>query len=460
MFGLVNLTRVQRLILGVFVLLLVDIIWVASSELTKYLYSKEDYNKPYFSTYLKTSMFILYLFGFLFFKPWRQQCRRDTKIAVDANTTDSQLSADKLLSDPIYVPIKYDDKNSGTDSDDALGSLKQSRSVRFSNLSEVRHLSESQAEEAALARLSYTASVRAEQDRIRAMNKLNVKQVAKLSMLFCLLWFFGNLAYQEALNKTTPAIVNVLSSTSSLFTLVLAAIFPSAGTDKFTLSKLVAVLLSIGGMVLISINDAKEEQSILPLGALWALCGALLYAMYLVMLKRKVDNEEKLDIPMFFGFVGLFNIIFLWPGFFILHYTKQEEFQPPNKTQWIILAINGLIGTVLSELLWLWGCFLTSSLQATLSLSLAIPMTMLVDVIMKNDNGYDWMFYVGSVPVFLSFFAVAFLSHYENWDPVLLGIKKLVHCICRRRPVFRLRDLDREQTESLIGINTSNDHES
>ena len=35
MFGLINLTRAQRLVLGIFVLLLVDIIWVASSELTE-----------------------------------------------------------------------------------------------------------------------------------------------------------------------------------------------------------------------------------------------------------------------------------------------------------------------------------------------------------------------------------------------------------------------------------------
>ena len=27
----------------------------------------------------------------------------------------------------------------------------------------------------------------------------------------------------------------------------------------------------------------------------------MLYAVYIVMLKRKVDREEKLDIPMFFG---------------------------------------------------------------------------------------------------------------------------------------------------------------
>ena len=46
---------------------------------------------------------------------------------------------------------------------------------------------------------------------------------------------------------------------------------------------------------------------------------------------------------------------------------------------------------------------------------------------------YNWMFFVGMGPVFVSFFAVAFLTYYETWDPVLLAVKKLLQCLCRRR---------------------------
>ena len=54
------------------------------------------------------------------------------------------------------------------------------------------------------------------------------------------------------------------------------------------------------------------------------------------------------------GFVGLFTMILLWPGFFIVHFAKAEIFEWPDKIQWIFLVINGVIGTVVSELLWLW----------------------------------------------------------------------------------------------------------
>ena len=61
-------------------------------------------------------------------------------------------------------------------------------------------------------------------------------------------------------------------------------------------------------------------------------------------------------------------------------------FEWPNRYQWSSLLINGLVGTVLSELLWLFGCFYTSSLVATLAISLTIPLTMFADVLVKGRS--------------------------------------------------------------------------
>ena len=51
------LSRPQRLLAGILVLLLVDVIWVASSEFTKYIFDELDFDKPFFTTYFKTSLF-------------------------------------------------------------------------------------------------------------------------------------------------------------------------------------------------------------------------------------------------------------------------------------------------------------------------------------------------------------------------------------------------------------------
>lgn len=456
MFGVsLNLSKPQRLLLGMFVLLLVVVIWVASSELTQYIFKQEGFNKPYFTTYFKTLLFMIYLSGFCIWSPWRQQCRQNAGLVEQGIVAEEQnnvVEGGQLISEPQFIPVRFSDseidKTSGTESDDS--SMSVPRSVRFSKVKEVRQLSESHAEDANLARLSYTASLRAEEVLKRAANKLTIKQVAKLALIFCFVWFAANCTYQEAIANTQPGVVNVLSSTSAFFTLVLAAIFPSSASDKFSLSKLVAVMFSIGGIVLVSWSDKLEES--VPAGAIWALVSAMCYAVYLVLLKKKAENEERMDIAMFFGFVGLFNFLFLWPGFLILHYTGREEFQWPNREQWVFLCVNGIIGTVMSEFLWLWGCFLTSSLIATLSLSLTIPGTILADVFMKRVQ-YSWQFFVGSVPMFISFIAVALLSHYETWDPVLLIVKKVTHCICRRhvhKLSARMREIDSEQRESLI----------
>lgn len=46
---------------------------------------------------------------------------------------------------------------------------------------------ESQADDALLARLSYSASLRAQESALKAANKLPMKQVARIALLFCVL---------------------------------------------------------------------------------------------------------------------------------------------------------------------------------------------------------------------------------------------------------------------------------
>jgi solute carrier family 35 protein F5 len=58
-------------------------------------------------------------------------------------------------------------------------------------------------------------------------------------------------------------------------------------------------------------------------------------------MKKSIGNEARVNMPLFFGLVGLFNVIFLWPGFFILHYTGEEVFQlPPTRQIWVIILVG------------------------------------------------------------------------------------------------------------------------
>lgn len=447
------LNKSRRLLLGLFILLTVDIIWVLSSELTKYMYEEATFQKPFFSTYIKTSMLTVYLLGLFCYPPWRDYFNKQpsyTQLETELEEDIIHPEDEPSLGPPTYVPIKWPekkDKGSGTESDDS--SLQ--KVVKFCKLAEVRHMSDAEANDAFWARLSYQASVRAGRLATRNASRLSVEQVAKIALYFCLLWFLANYTFQAALAYAEASLVALLSSSSSVFTLFLASIFPSSPSDKFTLSKFIAVIISIIGMSLVTISGSKLELK-LPIGAILSLISAFFYASYLVFLKRMVENEEKIEVPMFFGFVGLFNFILLWPIFFILHYLKLEQFEWPNRNQWLFLLINGLIGTVVSEALWLWGCLLTSSLVATLALSLTFPLSMISDMIFSI-----WppsvLFYIGSIPVISSFVFITFLTHYDNMDPILDGLKRVFRATERDR----LSESEIEQRESLININE--DHE-
>lgn len=88
-------------------------------------------------------------------------------------------------------------------------------------------------------------------------------------------------------------------TSATLFTIFLAALFPSATGDKLTITKLIAVAMNIGGVISITITDLHDSK--MTRGVLLALFSAFFYASYLVFVKRKSDTEEKVDIPLFFG---------------------------------------------------------------------------------------------------------------------------------------------------------------
>lgn len=113
--------------------------------------------------------------------------------------------------------------------------------------------------------------------------------------------------------------------------------------------------------------------------------GAFFYGCYTILLKLRIQNESHVNMPLFFGFVGIFNVILLSPIFPLLHFTGLEQFElPPNITIWTMIAINALIGTFLSDYLWLLAVLLTSPLTATLGLSLTIPIALIGDIFFKG----------------------------------------------------------------------------
>uniref|UniRef100_A0A915HKB3 EamA family transporter n=1 Tax=Romanomermis culicivorax TaxID=13658 RepID=A0A915HKB3_ROMCU len=54
------------------------------------------------------------------------------------------------------------------------------------------------------------------------------------------------------------------------------------------------------GVCTVTYADKGNLELGVPKGAIWALVGSLSYSVYLVLLRRSVESEDQLDIPMFF----------------------------------------------------------------------------------------------------------------------------------------------------------------
>ena len=71
--------------------------------------------------------------------------------------------------------------------------------------------------------------------------------------------------------------------------------------------------------------------------------------------KFNIENDGyELVTLLFAGFLGLCTLLLLWPGLVILHVTKIEELVWPDRLEWAVLFISGIVGVVISNLLWLW----------------------------------------------------------------------------------------------------------
>ncbi|KAK6350027.1 hypothetical protein TWF696_006277 [Orbilia brochopaga] len=354
----------SRRAFGIALLLLVVTLWVTSSFLVSHIFTDDSYVKPYLVVYLSTSSFTVYLI------PWgikqlfkRPNVRRLFRL--------EPLRGGKSRLDTRYSRINDDVE---ADEDEGPQGLH---------------------------------------------TKLSTRETMRLSAQFCLLWFVANWFAGACLEYTTVASTTILSATSSIFTLIFAALFK---VERFSWAKVLAITVSMAGVVLISTADAKNGESEseptsaderephhtvaeILLGDGMALFGALVYGLYTVLLKVRIGHESRVSMQLFFGFVGLFNFLCLWPGLIILHYTGYEKFElPPSTNVCIIILINCSI-TVVSDFCWVFAMMYTTPVIVTVGLSLSIPMALFGDTIISSLK-LSWTYWLGACLVFGAFFVV------------------------------------------------------
>jgi solute carrier family 35 protein F5 len=243
---------------------------------------------------------------------------------------------------------------------------------------------------------------------------LTLQETAKLSLEFCILWFLANYFAAACLEYTTVASSTILGSTSSIWTLLCGALMR---VERFTLRKFLGVSASLAGVVLISSIDVSGETDEnrgsfphktpreLAIGDTMAFVSAAMYGFYAVFMKKRIGDESKVNMPLFFGLVGLFNILLLWPGLIILHLTKIETFEiPPTKRILTIVLVNSA-SSLVSDFCWAYSMLLTSPLIVTVGLSLTIPLSLVGQMVLDKQYS-SALYWVGAGIMFIAFLII------------------------------------------------------
>ncbi|KAG6832443.1 hypothetical protein H0H92_001489 [Tricholoma furcatifolium] len=162
------------------------------------------------------------------------------------------------------------------------------------------------------------------------------------------------------------------------------------------------------GVALVSLADSSGspllEPSHLLLGDFLALVSALVYALYVVLLKVRIRVESRIDMQLFFGFVGLFNVLGYWILGVMLHVSGIEIFEPPPSGSAVKAIFLNMAITLISDYIYVIAMLKTTPLVVTIGLSLTIPLAVIGDILLgKHIRG---LVVIGASLVILSFVMV------------------------------------------------------
>ena len=141
---------------------------------------------------------------------------------------------------------------------------------------------------------------------------------------------------------------------------------------------------------------------------------AMLYGGYAAQLKREVPDETRLPMPYLFGLFGLMSTVFFAPCIPLLHVLHIERFWVPSTTTVLGLLANALLGAVLSNMLLARAMLLASPLIASVGLSLSIPLALASDLLRGRGSCCSTGMQLGTAAVWIGFIGVSMADWLEE----------------------------------------------
>lgn len=420
----------KRWSLGLFMLGVVILLWVLSSFLINIIFENDDYRKPFFITYINTASFMFYLLPTFkniignYNNTGNFHIHEELLLEEEGLTRITnqdpiyRLEREEVLTvhSPLLTPKTSNESNTIANENDRINGANNTNTERHNSIL-----------------TNKTSRSKVFDDEAR----LSLPETIKLSAQFCILWFLANFATNASLAYTSVASQTILSSTSSFFTLFVGALFQVESINKM---KLLGALISFFGIMLVTKSDSNQRRCrnmqqgmiciegtnsdnttdtfYVLIGNLLALAGAFFYGVYSTLLKRKVKDENRINMKIFFGFVGLFTIILLWPSLVLLHYIGWETFELPTHPKVISIILLNCVITFISDFCWAKAMLLTSPLTVTVGLSITIPVAMFGDFIFRHKT-MSLVYLCGAVLILCSFFITSKSSEEEHLNKAI-----------------------------------------
>lgn len=444
----------------------------------QYIFSDHTYSKPFFLVYINSSLFAFSLVPILVHYVLEHGVANAIRDALDIWRTRRPLAS---LLKTGGGPLDHEDDDEDDDheraaarrllANDAEDSRATSPTLHDHDHDDHQRPRRSSTTSPLPLPSSSLGSSSSSPSSSSSTAKLTLGATARLSLEFCLLWFGANYFASACLEYTSVGSVTILTSTSSVWTLLLGAL---SRVEAFSLRKLLGVLASLAGVVLISSVDLAggsdagrgnfphKTAAQMAIGDGMALLSAVIYGVYVVVMKRRVGNEERVHMPLFFGLVGLFSLLLMWPGFVVLHLTGLETVSPrrrrrrrhhlfpfldggltspaqfalpPTGKVWAIIIVSRVeqraprahpvlpppflrssllthaqtnsVSSFVSDMSWAYAMLLTTPLIVTVGLSLTIPLSLVGEMIQYGQYS-SWIYWVGAGVVLVSFL---FINH-------------------------------------------------
>jgi len=203
--------------------------------------------------------------------------------------------------------------------------------------------------------------------------------LVRFTLPFCILWLASNYLYIRALKALNPADVTALFSSVSAFVYIFSIALLK---EKFFITRLTAVLISVGGIVLFaSTYGFKGPTTIGIVLTVIAACGS---ALYQVSFKLVVKSASGSQVALFLTLLGLCNTFLFWIIILLLHFTKYEYIDWSNMP-WLSLNVSGVLVLFFNYMV-NFGIAFTSPLFIALGTLVGTPLNAAADYVFNGKS--------------------------------------------------------------------------